>query len=33
MYKLKEIKDKKIWDDFIINNDFNFYSFIASWDW
>ncbi len=33
MHKLKEILDKDIWNNFILNNDFPFYSFLASWQW
>ena len=33
MYKLKEILNKKIWNDFIISSDFEFYSFLQSWEW
>lgn len=33
MYKLKEILSKKIWNDFIISSDFEFYSFLQSWEW
>lgn len=33
MYKLKEINSKKIWNNFVINNDFHFYSFLSSWQW
>lgn len=33
MYKLEEILSKEIWDNFIINNSFNFYSFLESWEW
>jgi len=33
MCQLKIINDKKIWNDFIINWDFEFYSFVNSWQW
>lgn len=33
MYKLKEILIKETWDNFIINSDFEFYSFLQSWEW
>ena len=33
MYKLKEITSKDIWNKFVINNEFNFYSFLSSWEW
>ena len=37
MYILKEILEKnwwkKTWNDFILNNDFEFYSFLSSWEW
>ena len=33
MYKLEEILDKHIWDDFIIHSNFKFYSFLESWEW
>jgi len=33
MYKLKEISDKNTWNNFIFKNDFDFYSFLASWEW
>ncbi len=33
MYKLIEIKDKKIWEDFIKKSDIEFYSFLQSWEW
>ncbi|MFK7780416.1 MAG: peptidoglycan bridge formation glycyltransferase FemA/FemB family protein [Candidatus Gracilibacteria bacterium] len=33
MYKLKEILNKKTWNNFIIDSDFNFYSFLQSWQW
>ena len=33
MYKLKEINKKNTWNDFIFNNDFDFYSFLCSWEW
>ncbi|MDD2871877.1 MAG: peptidoglycan bridge formation glycyltransferase FemA/FemB family protein [Candidatus Gracilibacteria bacterium] len=33
MYTLKEILIKEIWDDFIINANFEFYSFLQSWEW
>ncbi len=33
MYSLKEISDKKKWNDFIIKSNFSFYSFLQSWQW
>lgn len=33
MYKLTEIIDKKIWNSFIVDSDFEFYSFLQSWQW
>ena len=33
MYKLQEILDKNIWNNFIINSDIEFYSFLQSWEW
>jgi len=33
MHYLKEIKDKKTWNKFIIESDFEFYSFLQSWQW
>ncbi|MDA9129160.1 aminoacyltransferase [Candidatus Gracilibacteria bacterium] len=33
IYKLLEIQDKHIWNDFIIESDFEFYSFLHSWEW
>lgn len=33
MYRLEEILDKKTWNKFIINSDFEFYSFLQSWEW
>ncbi|MDP2090844.1 MAG: peptidoglycan bridge formation glycyltransferase FemA/FemB family protein [Candidatus Gracilibacteria bacterium] len=33
MYKLKEILIKETWDSFIIKSDFEFYSFLQSWEW
>ena len=33
MYKLKEITKKNIWNSFIIKSDFEFYSFLQSWEW
>lgn len=32
-YNLRIIDDKNIWNDFVIKNDFEFYSFLASWEW
>jgi hypothetical protein len=32
-YKLKEIKSKESWNNFVFENDFEFYSFLASWEW
>lgn len=33
MYKLNEIIDKVTWNNFIIESDFKFYSFLQSWEW
>lgn len=33
MYKLKKIENKETWNNFITNNNFDFYSFITSWEW
>ena len=33
MYKLKEIKSRNIWNNFIIESKFKFYSFLQSWEW
>lgn len=33
MYKILEIRDKDIWNNFVENNDFEFYSFLSSWEW
>jgi hypothetical protein len=33
MYKLREITSKDIWNNFIIEGDFEFYSFLSSWEW
>ncbi len=33
MYKLQEILDKNIWNNFIINSNVTFYSFLQSWEW
>lgn len=33
MYKLKEIKSRDIWNNFIIESNFKFYSFLQSWEW
>ncbi len=33
MHKLSEILFKEIWDDFIINSNFEFYTFLQSWGW
>ncbi len=33
MYKLIEILDKHTWNNFIIDSDFEFYSFLQSWQW
>lgn len=33
MYKLEQIKNKKIWNNFIQDNNFAFYSFLCSWEW
>lgn len=32
-YFLKEIEDKESWNDYIIKWDFEFYSFLVSWEW
>jgi len=31
--ELREITAQKIWNQFIIQNDFEFYSFLSSWEW
>jgi len=31
--QLKIITEKDIWNDFINQNNFNFYSFLSSWEW
>lgn len=33
MYKLEEITDKNTWNNFIFENEFEFYSFLCSWEW
>ena len=33
MYSLKEILDKDLWNNFIINSWVDFYSFLQSWEW
>ncbi len=33
MYWIKKIKSKEIWNNFIINNNLDFYSFLSSWEW
>lgn len=33
MPRLKEIKDKNTWNNFILNSDIEFYSFLSSWEW
>ena len=33
MYKLKIISEKKSFNNFIIKNEFEFYSFLCSWEW
>jgi hypothetical protein len=33
MYKLKKITSKKTWNNFIFENQFDFYSFLSSWEW
>ena len=33
MYELKIINDKKTWNEFIVNSDIEFYSFLSSWEW
>jgi hypothetical protein len=33
MYKLKEITSKETWNDFVFKNNFDFYSFLCSWEW
>lgn len=33
MYKIKEIKNKDNWNNFVLENDFEFYSFLSSWQW
>jgi hypothetical protein len=31
--QLKIITKKNIWNDFIYGNEFEFYSFLSSWEW
>jgi len=33
MYKLEIIDDKETWNNFVYNNELNFYSFLCSWGW
>jgi len=33
MYKILQITDKNIWNNFAIKNDFDFSSFLVSWQW
>lgn len=33
MYKLKTIKSKSTWNWFVYKNNFDFYSFLSSWEW
>ena len=33
MYKLEKIIDENIWNNFIHQNEFEFYSFLCSWEW
>ena len=33
MYRLKEILNRNIWDQFVINSNLEFYSFLQSWEW
>jgi hypothetical protein len=33
MYKLKEIDNKETWNNFVLENNFSFYSFLCSWQW
>ncbi len=33
MYKLKKITNKNTWNNFIFNNQFEFFSFLCSWEW
>ncbi len=33
MYKLKKITDKNTWNNCIFENEFEFYSFLSSWEW
>jgi hypothetical protein len=32
-YVIKEILIKELWDKFIIDSNFEFYSFLQSWEW
>ena len=32
-YKIEIIKDKNIWDNFLTENNFDFMSFLSSWEW
>lgn len=33
MYSLVEITDKNTWNNFVLENNFEFYSFLSSWEW
>lgn len=33
MFIIKEINDRELWNNFIINSNFEFYSFLQSWEW
>ena len=33
MHTLKIITSKEVWNNFIFENEFNFYSFLCSWEW
>ncbi len=33
MYNLTKITDKNTWNNFVLENNFEFYSFLSSWEW
>ena len=33
LLRLKEILNRNIWDQFVINSNLEFYSFLQSWEW
>jgi hypothetical protein len=32
-FTIKEITDKHTWNNFVFENEFEFYSFLCSWEW